>query len=128
MGLKYLPTPIYIAICSLLAGYLLFFAISRRKIDRKGILAVYITVFLMAVAAILGRIVNTSITYGTVTINLTVIAEFLFISLFVAEFTVMRIIDHRKGKLNKQSILPLILAWPIIIFSILFYFKLILNR
>ena len=100
MGLKYLPTPIYIAICSLLAGYLLFFAISRRKVDRKGILAVYITVFLGLVAAILGRIVNTSITYGTVSINFTVLAEFLVIILFFIEFTVLRIIDHRKGKVN----------------------------
>ena len=56
MSLGFLPNPLYVLFCFIAFVMLIFFAISRRKKDRKELLAAYITLSLCTPFMAFGRL------------------------------------------------------------------------
>ena len=118
MSLGFLPNPLYVLFCFIAFVMLIFFAISRRKKDRKELLAAYITLSLCTPFMAFGRLYER---YYELTTK--IVYAFLFI-LFI-ELTVMVFNDFIKGKFQIQVLIGLILIWTFVVFIILILFHII---
>jgi ABC-type Mn2+/Zn2+ transport system permease subunit len=118
MTFNFLPLPAYIIFCAFLCGIMVFFTITRRKKDRKGLIAFYITSSIAFPFIILGKVIPRYNKLMNIITGLIVIAMFL-------ELTVIAIIDYKKGKQNKQTLIGLIMGWAGIIFFLLIMLKVI---
>ena len=118
MDLNFLPLPLYIIFCMLLMVLMIFFAISRRRKDRKGLIIIYYTISLLAPFMVIARAFP-----NYFNLFLGIIYGILF--LVFIELTVMAIINIRKGLINKKIIAGLIMIWAIVILYILIFLHLI---
>ena len=125
MRLKFLPLPIYIALCLFLCGLMIFFAITRRYKDRKGLIVIYITLAATMPFAIVGRTIQTYFQKYIGYYDLSAIIVFLILIFVFIDSTVMALNDYRKGKLKRQLAIGLCLGWPGIIFFVLILFHVI---
>lgn len=112
MSLNFLPLPIYIILCSVMFVLMIYFAITRRKKDRKIQIISYITLSLTAPLMVMSRIFPSF--YTQLVLTLYGIALIFFI-----EITVIGINDYKKGIAKRRIIWGLLLIWPCIIFIIL---------
>jgi len=118
VNFKFLPLPLYIAFFTSLFCLMVFIAISRRKKDRKELIVLYITLSALAPLIIIERVIPA---YNNITF---VILALLVLAIFL-ECTVIAIIDYKKGKQNKQTLIGLIMGWAGIIFFLLIMLKVI---
>ena len=112
MSLKFLPLPLYIAFCLLSFGILMYFAIIRRKKDRKELLAIYITLSLSIPFMILGRTIPK---YYDMTAKII----YIIVLFVIIELTLMAVNDFKKGKLKKRVVFSLCYLWLFIVFILL---------
>ena len=115
MSLTFLPLPLFLVICFTVSIILLYVAIKRRNIDRKGLLVLYFTIAIGAIlSAILQILKDTTIIYNKYYNNIgyimlvylvIVLVELLFLSL-----------THRGNDKTKKMIL---LGWGFILVPIL---------
>lgn len=112
MNLEFLPLPLYVIFCLFMSGGMIYFAISRRKIDRKGLIIAYIILSFVPPFMIMSRIFPQFY-------NQFIYTLYSIILIFFIEVTVTGIIDLKKGVVNKRVVLGLFLIWPCVIFIIL---------
>jgi len=107
---------------------MIYFALSRRNKDRKGLIAVYITFSFAFPFIIFGRTVQTYFLDDIKYYDFASIICYLIMLIVFIEFTVMAINDYRKGKLKKQTLFGLFLGWPCVIFFLLIVFGVLKHR
>ncbi len=112
MNLEFLPLPLYVILCLLMSGGMIYFAISRRKIDRKGLIIAYIILSFVPPFMIASRIFPQFY-------NQFIHTLYFIILVFFIEVTVTGIIDFKREIVNKRVVLGLFIIWPCVIFIIL---------
>lgn len=60
MSFRYISLPLWILICVLLSIYLIYTGITRRKVDRKGLIVIYFTTASIGLLAALYRVLMNS--------------------------------------------------------------------
>jgi hypothetical protein len=58
MSFRYISLPLWILICVLLSIYLIYTGITRRKVERKGLIVIYFTTASIGLLAALYRVFN----------------------------------------------------------------------
>ena len=112
-----LPFPVFLTICLLGTGVMIFLAVIRRKKDRKGLIAVYWTMSLCLIATAVERFVELNYHQN----NFLFAIQFSFIVLMFIELTIMAISDLVHGKKSSRVIIGLILGWiSITLFLLIF--------
>jgi len=117
LSISYLSLPIYIAVCILLSGSLLFAAYKRINKDRKGLIFLYVTVAMGPLLAIVGKIIQDKYSdyFG--------IASIFVIAIIIVELIFLAITHKGTDKSSKRLIIIgfliiIISMFPLLIFLI----------
>jgi len=111
MTFDFLPTPMYLALCVLLCGIMIYSAITRRNKDRRAAIAVYIMVAALTAIGFIMKIIKVYSPDNVVLYHYCIIAGIALYSLIFLFAIATAIIDYKKtGKVNNALMLGICLG------------------
>jgi hypothetical protein len=115
MSYGYLPLPAYLSLIIILCILLMYFAIKRRYIDRKGLIVLYVTLAMwILVAGVIRLIKETTNLYNKYFDKIGIIL-LGFIVILLVEFLYLSI-THKGNEKSRRLIL---LGWVVIVVPII---------